>query len=214
MLGATWTAQSSRPSPYSRVPSSGSTIQTRLAFSRSGLSRSSSESTASSGRAAASASTMNALATRSDLFPCAWPANRPERLSVINISPAVSAICAASAASSSCTVIKQPFNNRLGCLFGCHLRRVDVDFGVLGRLIRAVDPGEVGKLARARLFIQALDVARLGLGQRRVDVHLDELAVRKHPPHHLALGPKRADRSEERRVGKERASTCRTRWSP
>ena len=52
---ATCTAQSCRPgSPYSRVPSSGSTIQTRSASSRRGSSAASSLKTTSSGRSAAS----------------------------------------------------------------------------------------------------------------------------------------------------------------
>ena len=53
---ATWTAQSDRPgSPNSRVPSSGSMIQTRDAPTRDGSSAPSSESTASSGRSRANA---------------------------------------------------------------------------------------------------------------------------------------------------------------
>ena len=48
---ATCTAQSVRPSPHSRVPSSGSTIHTRSRASRAGESLDSSDSTASSGRA-------------------------------------------------------------------------------------------------------------------------------------------------------------------
>ena len=54
---ATCTAQSLRPSSEnSRVPSSGSTIHTRSALNRTGLSTPSSESTASPGRSRASAS--------------------------------------------------------------------------------------------------------------------------------------------------------------
>src|SRR3546814_4184427 len=47
--------------------------------------------------------------------------------------------------------------------------------------------------------------------QRQVlEHHLDVAAVRRHVDHRPALDP----RSEERRVGKECVSTCRSRWSP
>ena len=64
---ATCTAQSDRPgSEYSRVPSSGSTIQTRSADKRARSSRPSSERMASSGRASASRFTM-----------CRWASESP-----------------------------------------------------------------------------------------------------------------------------------------
>ncbi len=63
---ATWTAQSVRPaSPNSRVPSSGSTIQTRAALSRAGSSAPSSDSTQSPGRSRASSVLRNSCAVRS-----------------------------------------------------------------------------------------------------------------------------------------------------
>src|SRR3546814_7656218 len=41
-------------------------------------------------------------------------------------------------------------------------------------------------------------------------------AAEGHPRQHASMRPRRnaADRSEERRVGKECVSTCRSRWSP
>ncbi len=54
---------------------------------------------------------------------------------------------------------------------------VDVHLGRLGRLVGRVDAGEVGELAAPRLGVEALDVARLGDLERRVDEHLDELAL-------------------------------------
>ena len=63
---ATCTAQSILPgSPYSRVPSSGSTIQTRSAPKRRGSSLPSSESTASSGRCLANSDARNSCAIAS-----------------------------------------------------------------------------------------------------------------------------------------------------
>ena len=66
---ATWTAQSVRPgSPNSRVPSRGSTIQTRSAVRRALSSMPSSERTASSGLAFASSAIRNSWEERSPAF--------------------------------------------------------------------------------------------------------------------------------------------------
>ena len=62
---ATCTAQSVRPSPHSRVPSSGSTIHTRSRSSRTGESFDSSDRIASSGRAAARRARIRSLLSRS-----------------------------------------------------------------------------------------------------------------------------------------------------
>src|SRR3546814_12096596 len=56
--------------------------------------------------------------------------------------------------------------------------------------VDAEEPGEV--------LVLVLDVAE----------HQGPVAVADHPEH------ERLDRSEERRVGKECVSTCRSRWSP
>src|SRR5450755_3770181 len=75
---ATCTAQSVRPaSPNSRVPSSGSTIHTRLADSRAGSSRPSSESTASSGRSRASSPARNSCDWRSPAAERSASSRRP-----------------------------------------------------------------------------------------------------------------------------------------
>ena len=50
----------------------------------------------------------------------------------------------------------------------------DVDLGVLRRLIRRADAGELWDLALPRLLVQALGVARLGDFKREVDEDLDE----------------------------------------
>src|ERR1700742_584331 len=47
--------------------------------------------------------------------------------------------------------------------------------GVHRRLIRAVDAGELGDLARARLCVQPLRVTLLAFLDRRVTEHLDEV---------------------------------------
>ena len=72
-------------------------------------------------------------------------------------------------------------------------RRVDADFGGFGLFVRAVDAGEILELAGPRLGVKALGVALLRLGQRRIDEDLDELALRKHLAHHVALGAERRD---------------------
>ena len=63
-------------------------------------------------------------------------------------------------------------DDRVGGLFGGHRGGVDADVRILGRLVWAVDAGEVGKLAGAGLGIEALVLA-LGFRQR-VSIKLDE----------------------------------------
>src|SRR3546814_20254295 len=59
----------------------------------------------------------------------------------------------------------------------------------------------------------AVEAARLGedaaAGLDLVDLEHDDAALPVAAPHHH-----RRNRSEERRVGTERVSTCRSRWSP
>ena len=52
------------------------------------------------------------------------------------------------------------------------------DLGSFGRFVRRVDAGEVLQLAAPRLLVQALRIARLRHLERRVDEHLEELALR------------------------------------
>ena len=68
-------------------------------------------------------------------------------------------------------------NDDLCCLFGSLIRCVDRDLGVFRCFIRAVDPGEVGDLAFAGLFIKAFHVALFADFNRGVDKDLDELAI-------------------------------------
>ena len=70
---------------------------------------------------------------------------------------------------------------------------VDVDLGVLRRLVRRVDAGEVLQFAATRLAVQPLHVARLGDRERRVHVHLEELALAEQRTRHAALGAERRD---------------------
>ncbi len=96
------TAQSVRPSsPNSRVPSSGSTIQTRRDESRSERSAASSERMGSSGRAVVNRSQMSWLARRSPAPRRAsgW-LNPSEARSAISSAPASPATWAARASSS------------------------------------------------------------------------------------------------------------------
>ena len=72
--------------------------------------------------------------------------------------------------------LKQPghhlFRKRLGrlpCTIQNHLR-------VIRRLVFRANPGEIGQFPCARLLVQPLHVAGLGHGERRVHVHLEELA--------------------------------------
>ena len=50
---------------------------------------------------------------------------------------------------------------------------------------------------RRALLVQALDVAALGLGERRVDEDLDELARREQVARHAPLGAERRDEGHQ-----------------
>ena len=95
----TWTAQSARSSPYSRVPSTGSMIHTRRLAKRSGVSLLSSESNPSSGRCSPSAWHRNSLAVASPALPSAVADSMPDARTSSSRRPATSARCAASSAS-------------------------------------------------------------------------------------------------------------------
>src|SRR6185312_17376060 len=75
------------------------------------------------------------------------------------------------------TPAEQLFDDQIGCLFGAEIGRVDVDLGVLGRLVGTVDAREVLELARTRLRVKAFDIAPLGLSEGRVDKEFEELSV-------------------------------------
>src|SRR3546814_12926259 len=56
--------------------------------------------------------------------------------------------------------------------------------------------------------------APASLPKGRVDFARVDATTEEQIAHHLALDEQEALRSEERRVGKEGVSTCRSRWSP
>src|ERR1017187_2209729 len=59
----------------------------------------------------------------------------------------------------------------------CLLVRVNHQFGTVWRLVRRRDAGEVGNLARAGFFVEALRIALFANFKRGVNVHLHELAL-------------------------------------
>src|SRR3546814_3896509 len=65
------------------------------------------------------------------------------------------------------------------------------------------------------LLLALRDLARLGI---RTNVEADDRCPRRCRQRHVAFGDRAGarleHRSEERRVGKECVSTCRSRWSP
>src|SRR3982751_5048612 len=65
--------------------------------------------------------------------------------------------------------LHQLLDDEIGSLLRAHRRRVDADLRLLRLLIGAVDAGEVLELAGARLRVEALGVALLGFGERRID---------------------------------------------
>src|SRR5215472_10535749 len=84
-------------------------------------------------------------------------------------------------------------HHEIGGLLGAELGRVDADLGMLRRLVRGVDAGEVLELPAAGLAIEPLDVAAFGHGERRVDEHLEELPRLEQGAGHAPLGAERRD---------------------
>jgi hypothetical protein len=100
-------------------------------------------------------------------------------------------------ARSRLAVADELLNDEVGRFVRTHRGRIDAQFSIFGRLVRAVDAGEILELAGARLGVEAFDVALFGFGERRIDEDLEELAFRDHLPHHLSLRPERRDKGRE-----------------
>src|SRR3546814_15417381 len=88
-------------------------------------------------------------------------------------------------------------------------------------LFRAQGGGlNLGRVQEYGKYVQALALDGVGdqhlIGQiGRIDIPaLTQLAVAGHCQHQFIAEPRYIVRSEERRVGKECVSTCRSRWSP
>src|SRR3546814_14995349 len=87
---------------------------------------------------------------------------------------------------------------------GLALPAVSVGIGVCGGVDTVifqtvVDPTKIGVMERAR---------------HADGIHVPRDVVERHFAIFLGSAAGRAGRSEERRVGKESVSTCRSRWSP
>src|SRR3546814_15206197 len=85
---------------------------------------------------------------------------------------------------------------------------------VLGQVVLAaryedLGPGDAVAAVPPR-FGAGADEAQVGAGMRLRQVH----RARPFAGHHVRYEPGLKFRSEERRVGKECVSTCRSRWSP
>src|SRR5436190_5454369 len=78
-------------------------------------------------------------------------------------------------------------------LLGRFAERLQVDFGVLRRLIGRIEPGEVLDRTAQRALVEALRVAPGAFLERRVDEHLDELALAHDRAGIVALGAERRD---------------------
>ena len=59
----------------------------------------------------------------------------------------------------------------------CCGSRIQTQLRIDRRLIWAIDPGEVADLTRTRLLVEPLHIALLSDCQRRINVHLEELAL-------------------------------------
>ena len=79
--------------------------------------------------------------------------------------------------SAEIAVLFKILDNAVRGDLGGYFRRVEVEFGVLRRLVIAVDAGEVLDLAAARAGVEPLDVALFADFERGRDIDLDELAV-------------------------------------
>src|SRR3546814_11302656 len=81
------------------------------------------------------------------------------------------------------------------------------------KVLFALDSYELDGSSKATLDAQAAWLSQYSQVKFTIEGHADERGTREY---NLALGDRRANaaRSEERRVGKECVSTCRSRWSP
>src|SRR6185312_16072862 len=138
--------------------------------------------------------------TRMSLLSCAAAAlhagriaARPIRMCLIRRLTAIDPFGCTAVSAPDSSPAEQLLDDQIRRFLGTHLRRVDAHLGMLGRLIRAVDAGEILELAGPRLGVEALRVALLGLGERRIDEDLEKLALGEHPPHHVPLGSERRD---------------------
>jgi hypothetical protein len=149
---AAWTAESWRPiSWYSRVPSKGSMIHTRLADSRSAEGTSSSDSTASSGRAARSSSMIKRLPATSTV---GRDADARDRCANTNSAP-LTAIRTAQASSLSGDMLPtHPPTTRIretltrATLYRCRTPQGTVKSGQVDRLPRPAALGQLRSLLR------------------------------------------------------------------
>src|SRR5512138_1174506 len=67
--------------------------------------------------------------------------------------------------------------HRLGQRLGIAASRVELELGLLGRLVKRVDAGEIADQPRPRLTVQTLWIARLAHFERRIHEDLDELSI-------------------------------------
>ena len=81
-------------------------------------------------------------------------------------------------------------NNLIDAGFRLACYRPEMNFGRFGRLVVAVDAGEIFEFPAPRFGIESFDVAALTLLQRRVHEDFDELAVLEQAARQLALRAK------------------------
>src|SRR3546814_309453 len=72
----------------------------------------------------------------------------------------------------------------------------------------------IGLAIAGRLASLGADIALHGLGKPEDIEHVVKALRKRHDVHVQHFEGDFTDRSEERRVGKECVSTCRSRWSP
>src|SRR3546814_399245 len=93
-----------------------------------------------------------------------------------------------------------------------------IEAGKLGRAIQAVD-ALPPKMDRHKAALRIQLMGRAGLAGNALPLIREELATDKSLDPHIRvklarIAQQASARSEERRVGKECVSTCRSRWSP
>src|SRR5262245_60256141 len=85
------------------------------------------------------------------------------------------------------------FEHHLGEGFWRGLAGVELELGILGRLVERIDTGEIGDEAGAGLAVEPLGIALLAHFKRRIDIDLDELSLLEQIPRHAPLGAERRD---------------------
>src|SRR3569832_1245563 len=93
--------------------------------------------------------------------------------------------------------LDQPVFQGFRHLLRAPAERLEMDFGILRRLVGRIDTSEVLDLAAQGACVKALRIAPCAFLERRIDEHFDELALGHQVPHLAALGGEGRDEGDD-----------------